>query len=109
MTKIGAIVMAAAAVLVVLMSAARAEPTGIATTLLAVRPYVGGNTVYIYPADTSPCNTNIYTLDISTAAGKAAYAIALAAITTGKRVQLEAIAPCTGLFSGLQSIYALPN
>jgi hypothetical protein len=85
-----------------------AEPTGIVTTLISVRPYVGGNTVYIYPADTSPCNTNIYTLDISTVTGRAAYSVALAAITAGKRVQLEAVA-CTGLYSAIQSIYAIPD
>jgi hypothetical protein len=109
MTKVKNIVIVTATVLAMLTPTVRAEPTGIATLLLAVRPFVGSNTVYIYPADSSPCNTNIYILDISTATGKAAYAIALAAIASGKRVQLEAIAPCTGLYSGLQSIYALPN
>ncbi len=86
-----------------------AEPTGAVTTLLELRPYVGGNTIYVYPADTSPCNTSIYTIDLSTPTGKAAYATALAALVAGKRVQLEAIAPCTGLYSGLQSIYIFPN
>lgn len=109
MTKVEIIVTAITVMLAMLAPTVRAEPTGVATTLLMVRPYVGGSTVYIYPADTSPCNTSIYTLDISTASGKAAYAIALAAMASGKRVMLEVVAPCTGLFSGLQSIYALPN
>ncbi len=92
-----------------LSNSAHAEPTGVATTLIDLRPYVGGNQVFVYPADPSPCNTMIYTIDLSSAAGKAAYAAALAAVVSGKRVQLEAVAPCTGQYSALQSIHILPN
>lgn len=90
------------------ISVARAEPTGAPTTLGVVRPYIGSNTVFVYPASPSPCDTTIYTIDISTPTGKAAYAAALAALVAGTRVQLEVVS-CTGLYSPVQSILMLAN
>lgn len=86
---------------------ASAEPTGAVTTLIQLRPYQG-STVYVYPVDPSPCNTPIYTVDISTAAGKAIYATLLSSIVAGKRVQLEVVS-CQGLYTPLQSVYIFPT
>jgi hypothetical protein len=82
-----------------------AEPTGNTTTISHLRPYVGGNTVYVYMSDTSPCGVSLYTLDLSTPAGKAAYAQALAALVAGKQVRIEVVTPCAGIYTPIQSIY----
>jgi hypothetical protein len=101
-------------VLVFGASLAVAEPTTGAIQLDQVRPYIGGNTVFVYPHGQGPCSgsgaLNIYTIDLSTSSGKAAYAAALAAITAGKMVMLEVIAgQCGSSYPALQSIYSLPN
>jgi len=48
----------------------------------------------------------IYTIDLSTSAGKAAYAAVLTAVNNGKQVQLEVIAGVCGTqYPGIQSVY----
>lgn len=85
-------------------SSVGAEPSGEWTALMQVRPYIGGNTAYVYPNSSSSCGVNISTIDLGSAAGRAAYATALTAVATGKRVMLEVVA-CSGLYTQLQSIY----
>ena len=104
--------LASATLLIVSASSARAEPTSGPVTILQLRPYVGGNTVYVYLNGTGPCGSGvagayaIYSLDVSTPSGKAAYAAALAALTMGKPVYVEAIATACGTqYPGVQSIY----
>jgi len=92
-------------------SSVYAEPTSGLVTISQLRPYIGGNGVYVYLNSAGPCGQQtgaygIYTIDLSSPAGKAAYAAALIAVTTGKQVQLEAIAGACGTqYPGLQSIY----
>ena len=93
---------------------AYAEPTTGAILLAQVRPYIGSNTVFIYPSGLGPCGsssaTNIYQIDLSSASGKAAYTTALAAIVANKHVMLEVQAgQCGADYPGLQSVYMLPN
>jgi len=92
-------------------SAVRAEPTSGAVTISQLRPYVGATSVYVYLNGTGPCGQqsgsyNIYSLDLSTPSGKAAYAAALVAVSAGKQVQVEVIAgACGAPYPGIQSIY----
>ena len=105
---------AAGTLLGLALSSASAEPTSAAVMIDQLRPYVGGSQVYVYPHDQGPCGTsaptNMYTIDLSTPSGKAAYAAALAAVVAGKHVLLEVIAgQCSLAYPGLQSVYSLPN
>lgn len=93
--------------LLAICQAAHAEPTGSRTTIASLRPYVGGSTAFVYVSNTSPCGVEIYSIDLSTPSGKAAYAQALASVLSGKQVQLEVTA-CTGIYSAIQSIYIFP-
>jgi hypothetical protein len=104
----------AAALLALGATSASAEPTSAALLINQLRPYIGDSVVYVYPNGQGPCGssspTNIYTIDLTTATGKAAYAAALAAMAAGKHVLLEVQAgQCTATYAALQSIYALPN
>jgi hypothetical protein len=88
-----------------------AEPTSSALTLSYVRPYGGGNTVFLGANISSGafCASNVYSIDVGTSAGKAMFAVALTAITTGKQVKLELLT-CASTANGasaLQSIYLL--
>jgi len=107
---------AAAAVLALSAPFADAEPTSGAVTISQLRPYIGGTSVYVYVNGVGPCGSGvsgayaIYTIDLSSASGKAAYAAALAAVIANKSVLLEVIAGACGTqYPGLQSVYALPN
>ena len=106
----------AATILAMAASSAYAEPTSGAVTLSQLRPYIGGTGVYVYVNGVGPCGSGvsgayaIYTIDLTSAAGKAAYAAALAAIIANKSVMLEVIANACGTqYPGLQSVYSLPN
>ncbi|UDF35489.1 UNVERIFIED_ORG: hypothetical protein LHJ69_23575 [Shinella sp. XGS7] len=91
-----------------------AEPTSGPVTISQIRPYIGSTTVYVYTNDLGPCGQQvgsraIYSIDLASPAGKAAYAAALAATAAGKLVLLEVIAgACGGEYPGLQSIYFRP-
>ncbi len=105
-----------ATMLAIGMSPASAEPTSGAVTISQLRPYIGGTQVFVYINGVGPCGSGVsgpyalYTIDLSSAAGKAAYAAALAAVIANKPVLLEVIASACGTqYPGLQSIYSLPN
>lgn len=97
-------------------SFASAEPTSGAVTISNLRPYIGGTGVYVYINGVGPCGSGvsgsagIYTVDLSSQSGKAAYAILLTSVATGKPVMLEVISgACGSAYPGLQSVYTLPN
>ncbi len=103
---------AAFALVAAASSSAFAEPTSGNVTISQLRPYVGGTQVFVYVNGVGPCGAGvsgaygIYTIDLTSASGKAAYAAALAAVMAGKQVQLEAIASaCGNPYPGLQSVY----
>lgn len=52
------------------------------------------------------CDTNSFKIDFNLAGGKEAYALALAAYTTGSKVRLEVLNSkgCTGNWTTLQSV-----
>ncbi len=86
-----------------------AEPTTDAPVHIgSLRPYAGGNAVFVY-ATTPLCPGTMYSIDLSTPSGKAVFAVALAAVTTGRAVRIEiANAPCgTGPAGStiIQSLY----
>jgi hypothetical protein len=113
MLKLESKLLAGLAGAVLCSSSAFAEPTSGPVMIDQLRPYVGGNQVYVYTTQ-GPCapnaQTNMYTIDLSTPSGKAAYAAALAAMMTGKHVLLEVIAgQCSLPYPGLQSVYSEPN
>jgi hypothetical protein len=91
-----------AAMLALVVSFAFAEPTSGPVTISELRPYIGGNGVYVYLSGTGPCGSGvtgakaIYTIDLSSSAGKAAYAALLTAVATGKQAVLEVIANACG-------------
>lgn len=87
-------------------NAIRAEPTGGKVSIVAVRPYVGG-LIYLHVSSGSLCATSVFTFSASEANGKEMYAVALTALASGKKVQLEVsnAAGCTGWSTRLQSIY----
>ena len=91
------------------LGSARAEPTSSPTVITELRPYAGGNAVFVYTTFVNGqfCDLAFYSIDLSTNGGKAMYAAALAAVAAGKMVKLE-ISGCGNGFSGsaaLQSIY----
>lgn len=88
-----------------------AEPTSGFIAIAQLHPYVGGTTVYVYLTGAGPCGQlgdayDIYTIDLSSPSGRAAYATALTAVAAGKQVRLEVIAGACGTsYPGIQSIY----
>lgn len=93
-----------------LAASAGAEPTSNPVFLNYVRPYLG--TLVFLAGDSTGglCPVNFFSLDLSTASGKAMYAVALTALLSGKQVQLEMAGACGGGPAGstsLQSIYIL--
>jgi hypothetical protein len=89
---------------------AASEPTSGALNITQLRPYSGGNTVFLY-TNGNFCPQAFYSIDLSSSAGKAMYAAALAALVTGKYVHLEIANTCGTGVSGstaLQSIYIFP-
>lgn len=89
-----------------------AEPTTDAPVHIgSLRPYAGGNAVFVY-VTTPLCPSTMYSIDLSTPSGKAVFAVALAAVTAGKAVRIEiANAPCgTGPAGStiIQSLYLSP-
>ena len=80
------------------------EPTSGAATIYAIRPYIGGNWVYLTIAGLPAiCQTTVFTIDLGKPNGKAAYTAALAAMLTKSQVMLE-ISNATGWATELQSI-----
>ena len=69
-------------------NSALAEPTSNPVQISELRPYVGGSVVFVY-ATTLLCSQSFYSIDLSTSAGKAAFAVALTAVTTGRAVKIE--------------------
>lgn len=92
-----------------------AEPTTAITYISTIRPYMqSSNTgisgsVLITVDSSNLCNTNNFLIDLSMSGGKEAYAAALTAFSTDKRVMLEILnaTGCTGDWTKLQSIYVL--
>ncbi len=90
----------------------QAEPSSAPVTIIAVRPYMGGSTVYISieEVDANFCGgTNVFTLSTDVPNGKSAYAVALLALAADKKVILElqnGLTSC-GWAAPLQSIYLL--
>ncbi|MCU1150979.1 hypothetical protein JAK43_13970 [Stenotrophomonas maltophilia] len=86
----------------------KAEPSGDNLTILSLRPYIGGTAgvVYVHVSSMDLCSTDIFTIDMSMPGAKEAYAAALAALTSGKKVRLEVLnsTGCNGWATGLQSV-----
>lgn len=86
-----------------------AEPTSDQMTILSLRPYMDGpaGIVYVHVSSTAFCNTDTFAIDMSRPGAKEAYAAALAALTSGKNVRLEAFnsTGCNGWATRLQSIF----
>jgi hypothetical protein len=88
-----------------------AEPTSGLITISELRPYIGSDIIYVYIDGVGPCGQQsgsygIYSINLSSQAGKAAYSAVLAALSAGKKVKLEVIAGACGThYPGLQSIY----
>lgn len=89
-----------------------AEPTSGPVHVLQARPHAGDETAYIYIDNSTFCNSNLYAVSLTTASGKAMFAVALEAVATGKTVLVEVpdAGGCgTGTIHPLQSLYANPN
>lgn len=92
-----------------------AEPTTTPTYINTIRPYMQSSStgvsgsVLITVDSSNLCNTNNFMIDLSMSGGKEAYAAALTAFSTDKRVMLEILSSrgCTGDWTVLQSIYIL--
>lgn len=96
-------------VAVATLNNAMAEPTSEAVSISSLRPYSGGNTVFVY-ATTNLCPKSFYSIDLGSNAGKAAYAAVLMALGSGKLVKLEIVDACGAGVAGstnLQSVYIL--
>lgn len=87
----------------------KAEPTSDQMTILSLRPNMDGpaGIVYVHVSSTAFCNTDTFAIDMSRPGAKEAYAAALAALTSGKNVRLEAFnsTGCNGWATRLQSIF----
>lgn len=80
-----------------------AEPTSGYGKVMLLRPY-GTNSVFV-TLDAYLCNTNVFTIDVTTAGGKAMYAAALTGLTTQLPVAIEmAPGPCVWAMPA-QSLY----
>jgi len=88
-----------------------AEPSSQRVKLIEVRPYIGGNDVYIRANADAICGTSIFRIVTSQPNGKEAYAAALTAITSGRSVVIEVsnATGCTGWGTVLQSIYIVAD
>ena len=88
-------------------ASAFSDPTSDKTTITNIRPYIGSNAVFLQTANSIICQTDVFTIDLSKPNGKAAYAAALAAMSTNQKVQLEIsnATGCKGWGTELQSIY----
>jgi hypothetical protein len=99
-------------ILIMLSASVQAEPTSpVAVKVLQVRPYMESNLVYIEVSSAGLCNATIFVIQTNLLGGKEAYAAALTALATGKKVLLEVsnTTGCTGFGTKLQSIYLLAN
>jgi hypothetical protein len=87
-------------------SSAFTEPHSGLTTITAIAPYIESNHVHIAVSSPVLCGTDTFRIDLSKLNGKAAYAAALAAMMTNKKVTIEIsnAKGCTGWGTELQSI-----
>ena len=102
----------AAALLSLACTGTYAEPTSPPVHVLQARAHAGDETAYIYIDNSTFCNSNLYSVSLTTASGKAMFAVALTAVATGKTVLVEVsdTGGCgTGTIHPLQSLYANPN
>lgn len=87
-----------------------AEPVSSkAVGVVMVRPYLGG-VVYLQVSDNTFCGTDTFTIDTTQQNGKETYAAVLVAVTTGKKLGLEALnsTGCNGWGTRLQSVFLYP-
>jgi len=100
---------ATSAITIMVSAHAIAEPTSEAVNISYLRPYVGGNIVFVY-TNTSLCSQAAYSIELGTNGGKAAYAAALTALAASKLVKLEIAGQCGAGAAGstnVQSLYIL--
>lgn len=96
--------------LMFLVGSVQAEPSSpTAVKIVAIRPYVQSYAIYIQVDSEQLCNTSLFRLYLNEVGGKEAYAAALTAVATGKKVILEVsnTKGCTGWGTELQSIILL--
>jgi hypothetical protein len=76
-----------------LTTAVNAEPTTDWVKITQLRPYNMPTAAVVYMSvdKTSVCDTNTYVIDLSWVGGKEIYAMALAAVTSGKPVKVEVV------------------
>lgn len=93
------------------VSSAGAEPTSGLVNIQYMRPYIGGTGDLVYLSGVGPCGQQtgaygIYTIDLSSLAGRTSYAAMLVAIAASRQVQLEVAAGAYGSqYPALQSVY----
>ncbi len=84
-----------------------AEPTTSPTTVVRARAYLPSQ-AYIDVTSSDQCGTSTFMIDMSSSSGRAAYANVLAALSAGKKIQVE-VSSCSGWGSPVQSIYIWAN
>lgn len=96
-----------AAAVLLTSPAAVAEPTSAPLMIKTIRPYAGGQNVYVHVGDTSFCAASTFVIDVSAPNGKEMYAAALTAFATKSPVRLEAAndTGCAGWGTKLQSLF----
>ena len=85
--------------------------TGPRVKITQLRPYMGSGQVFVHVDSSQLCGTTVFKIVLSDPAAKEAYAAALTAVATGKKVALEVsnTTGCAGWGTQLQSIWLDAN
>ena len=91
-------------------SVAIADPTGGPFDITLIRPYNsdgGSGAVFIHVSDNSLCETSVFKIDLSYGGSREAYAAAITAFTTNKKISIEVVnsTGCNGWGTTIQSIF----
>lgn len=81
--------------------------TGPRVKITQIRPYMGSGQVFLHVDSSQLCGTSVFKIVLSDPAAKEAYAAALTALATKKKVALEVsnATGCAGWGTQLQSIW----
>ena len=87
-------------------SIANCEPSSGQTAIYSLRPYIDGTSVFLQTVDNPICNTSVFVIDLNKPSGKEAYALAMAAFMSNRKIILEVsnATGCTGWGTQLTSI-----
>jgi hypothetical protein len=77
-------------------------------SVISLRPY--GAQAYVQVSPGGLCGTDVFTIKLEEAGGKEMYALALSAVASGKKVELEVsnTTGCAGWGTRLQSMFIYP-